>query len=432
MQALATILIFLLTYVGMAAGRLPWLRVDRTGIALLGLILLLVTESVTLDDVGASIDMPTLVLLFALMIISAQFAESGFYDLCARWVTATPAPPWALLALTVGICGALSAFLANDIVLFSLVPLVIAGVSLRGLDPRPFLIALAAASNAGSAATLIGNPQNILIGEIGRLDFFAFLAVCGVPALCSLVLVFLIVWLVWHDRMTETVMAVTRDAPPGIVVHPHDRNQTIKGLIAMLALLALFASGTPREIGALAIAALLLANRKFTSRTMIASVDWPLLLLFACLFGVTGALAKTGIPFNGASWLPGLGKLPDTPLMLTLLTPLTLLMSNTIGNVPSVILIVQVWPDPPKGALYALALLSSLSGNLLLIGSLANIIVAERAAAFGVRLGFGEYAKVGIPVTLLSIAIAVAWLATIQWLPGMPEVWHSAVTTAAE
>jgi Na+/H+ antiporter NhaD/arsenite permease-like protein len=118
--------------------------------------------------------------------------------------------------------------------------------------------------------------------------------------------------------------------------------------------------------------------------------------------------------------------------MLTLLTPLTLLMSNTIGNVPSVILILQVWPNPPKGALYALALLSSLSGNLLLIGSLANIIVAERAAAFGVRLGFGEYAKVGIPVTLLSIAIAVAWLATIQWLPGMPEVWHSPVTAAAD
>src|ERR1700676_2458056 len=144
MQAAIIILVFVLTYIGMAAGRLPWLQVDRTGIALLGVILLLATEALTLDDVGANIDMPTLVLLFSLMIISAQFAAAGFYDKCARWITEAPGPPALILAL---------------------VPLLIAGVEARGLDPRPFVIALAAATNAGSAATFIGNPQNILIGE---------------------------------------------------------------------------------------------------------------------------------------------------------------------------------------------------------------------------------------------------------------------------
>jgi Na+/H+ antiporter NhaD/arsenite permease-like protein len=421
MQAAIIVLVFFLTYVGMAAGRLPWLQVDRTGIALLGVILLLATEAMTLDDVGANIDMPTLVLLFSLMIISAQFAAAGFYDKCARWITETPGPPIVILALTVAICGALAAVLANDIVIFGLVPLLIAGVQARGLDPRPFVIALAAATNAGSAATFIGNPQNILIGEIGNLSFATFLVACGVPAIVALVIVFAVIWVIWHDRMTGTVAAATATSDvPVVPTHPPDRNQTIKGVIATVALLALFSTALPREIGALVIAALLLANRKFTSRTMIAAVDWPLLLLFACLFGVTGALADTGIPWAGISHLQDWGLMPDSLLVLT---PLTLLMSNTIGNVPSVILLMQIWPNPPKGALYGLALLSSLSGNLLLVGSLANLMVVERAAAFGVKLSFAEHAKVGIPVTLLSMAFAVLWLAYMDWLPWLPENW---------
>ena len=231
--------------------------------------------------------------------------------------------------------------------------------------------------------------------------------------------VFAVVWLVWHERMTGTVMAVTRDVPD-VPRHPHDRNQTIKGIIATVALLALFTTALPREIGALVIAALLLANRKFTSRTMIAAVDWPLLLLFACLFGITGALANTGLPWAGIDWLAARGLLPDNLLVLT---PLTLLMSNTIGNVPAVLLLMQIWPNPPQGALYGLAVLSSLAGNLLLVGSIANIIIVERAAAFGVRIGFADYARVGVPVTLLSMAIAVCWLYYIGMLPLLPESW---------
>jgi Na+/H+ antiporter NhaD/arsenite permease-like protein len=150
---------------------------------------------------------------------------------------------------------------------------------------------------------------------------------------------------------------------------------------------------------------------------MIAAVDWPLLLLFACLFGIAGSLAKTGLIWPLVDWLQGAGLMPDN---LAVLTPLTLLMSNTIGNVPATILLVQIWPSPPQGALYGLALLSSLAGNLLLIGSVSNIIVAERAAAFGVDIGFAEYARVSVPATLLSIAFAVFWLAWGEWLPLLP------------
>ena len=199
--------------------------------------------------------------------------------------------------------------------------------------------------------------------------------------------------------------------------HRHDRNQTIKGFVGIAMLLGLFTTALPREIGGLVIAALLLSNRKFTSRTMIAAVDWPLLLLFVCLFAITGALADTGIPWRFISWLDQNGLLPNT---LMVLAPTTLLMSNIIGNVPSVILLLQIWPNPPQGALYALALLSSLAGNLLLVGSLSNLIVVERAQAYGVRLSFAEYARAGVPFTLVSLGFATLWLAWTGWLPWFP------------
>jgi Na+/H+ antiporter NhaD/arsenite permease-like protein len=407
------ILVFVLTYLGMAAGRLPWLQVDRTGIALLGAIALLGTETVTLDDLGASIDFSTLVLLFALMIISSQFVGAGVYDRCADWILEKRASPAVLLALTVAVCGGLSALFTNDILVFSLAPLLVAGARAKSLDPRPFLIALCGACNAGSAATLIGSPQNILIGQIGNLRFLTYFFLGAVPAVVGLIVLYGAIWVVWHDRIDGTVAAISSEVPD-VPRHPIDRAQTVKGLIAMALLIVLFLTRLPREIGGLLIAALLMSDRKVSSRTLLASVDWPLLLLFVCLFAVTGALAETGLPWRAITTLQAQGLMPDN---LAVMAPFTLFMSNVIGNVPSVVLLLQVWPNPPQGALYALALLSSLSGNLLLTGSLSNLIVAERADAFGVRLSFGDYARVGIPATLVAVAFASVWLAWAGWLP---------------
>jgi Na+/H+ antiporter NhaD/arsenite permease-like protein len=417
MHAAIVLLILILTYVGMAAGRIAWLQVDRTGIALLAVIALLASGEMTLDDFGSAVDLPTLAFLFAMMIISAQFAESGFIDLCARTITESRHGTATLLALTVAIGGGLSAILATDILIIAISPLLIAGAQSRGLDPRPLVIALAAATNAGSAATLIGNPQNILIGALGRLDFWTFLAICAVPAMFTLIVVFLVVWLQWRTRISQTVLAATLDVPP-IAVHPLDRNQTIKGAVAVLLLLVLFATPLPRETGALIIAALLLASRKITSRKMIAAVDWPLLLLVACLFGITGALNQSGIAAQILDFLTAHGLLPSS---LVLLTPYSLVASNTIGGVPAALLFLQLWPSAPPGVFYGLALLSSLAGNLLLTGSLTNVLIAERADRMGARLSFAEHARAGVPIAIISIGFAVFWLALTQTLPVLPE-----------
>ncbi|MGC2203634.1 MAG: SLC13 family permease [Stellaceae bacterium] len=416
MHAAIILLILILTYIGMAAGRIAWLQVDRTGIALLAVIALLASGQITLDDFGSAVDLPTLAFLFAMMIISAQFAESGFIDLCARTITETRRGVATLLALTVAIAGGLSAVLATDILIIAISPLLIAGAQSRGLDPRPLVIALAAATNAGSAATLIGNPQNILIGSLGRLDFWSFLAICAVPAIFTLLIVFLVVWLQWRARITQTVLAATLDAPP-TTIHPLDRNQTIKGAVALLALLILFATPLPREIGALIIAALLLASRKITSRTMIAAVDWPLLLLVACLFGITGSLNQAGLAAQILDFLTEHGLLPGN---LLLLAPYSVVASNAIGGVPSAMLFLELWPTAPPGVLYALALLSSLGGNLLLTGSLTNVLIAERADRMGARLSFAEHARAGVPITVISVGFAIFWLILMRAVPLLP------------
>lgn len=400
--------VFVLTYIGMALGRVPGLRIDRTGIALMALAILLATGAIDLTFAARAIDGPTLVLLFALMILSAQFQQAGLYDLCAERITRAAGSPARLLAATIAVAGALSALLSNDVVVFALTPLICAGLARRNLDPRPYLIGLVGAANAGSAATAIGNPQNILIAQVGQLDFWHFMAVCLPPAIAALAIVHVVVARVWRDELS----VAPAPAPPREAA-PIDRWQIAKGLLATVALVAVFALPYPREIGALAVAAALLASRRLSSRQTIAAVDWHLLLLFACLFVVTAAFAETGLAGNALAALEAQGLWPDR---IAVLAPLSLVASNTIGNVPAVILLLAVWTDAPAGALYGLGLLTTLAGNLLLVGSLANIILAERAAGQGVRLGFVDFARAGVPMTLLTMAVAAVWLGFGGWM----------------
>ncbi|WP_286191907.1 SLC13 family permease [Roseomonas genomospecies 6] len=409
---LTVVVLFVVTYAGMALGRFPGLRIDRTGIALVAAILLLAVGALESGQVAAAIDFPTLFILFGLMVLSAQYAASGFYDWCALRVAQAARSPARLLAVTVAVGGGLSAVLANDVVVFAMTPMLCVGLAARGLDPRPYLIALAGAANAGSAATVIGNPQNILIGQMGHLDFWRFLSVCGVPALAGLVCVYAVVWFAWKGRFGEPANGAVGEG--GAEPVELDRAQLGKAVVATLVLLGLFTTDLPHEIGVLLVAGAMLVSRRLASREMLGMVDWHLLVLFASLFAINHALKLTGLPAEFIGGLEAAGWLPDR---LAVMTPLALAASNSIGNVPAVILLLSAWPSPPEGALYGLAVLSTLAGNLLIPGSLANIIVVERAAAAGVRLGFLEHARCGIPMTLLSMGFAVLWLWGTGWMP---------------
>ena len=402
------LVVFALTYVGMAFGRVPGLKLDRTGIALLAVAVLLASTAVDPAFVGAAVDPPTLLVLFGLMVVSAQLGHSGFYAECAARIVRSQLTPPRLLGLTILVAGGLSAVLVNDIVVFAMTPLLIAGLGRRGLDPRPFLLGRAAASNAGSAATIIGNPQNILIATVADIGFWQFFFVCAPPAAVALLVTYVVIARLWHIELSAGIRPTEPEAVNS------DREQIIKGLAAVAALVFWFSAGLPREVGALVVAALLLASRKVASRATLAEVDWHLLVLFACLFVVTGAVAAIGTAGVVVDWLAGHGVLPDR---LAVLAPLALVLSNTIGNVPAVVLLTTFWTEAGENVLIALGLLSTLAGNLLIVGSIANLIVTERAAALGVRLTFRDFARAGVPITAITMVFAVAWLAFVGVLP---------------
>jgi Na+/H+ antiporter NhaD/arsenite permease-like protein len=399
------VIVFALVYLGMALGRVPGLAVDRTGVALIGLIVLLASGELTLAAAGQAVDMPTIALLFALMILSAQFEVSGFYALVADRVTHAARNPRALMLAIVATTGVLSAILTNDVVVFALTPLVCRGLMARGVDARPYLVALAGSANAGSAATLIGNPQNILIGQAGGLGFWTYIATALPPVIVALFVVYLAVLGTWRRSLVAPGPA-DLTVPPAV-----DRFQLAKAVLAVAALVVLFLTPLPRDLSALAVAGFLLLSRKMSSRDMIGAADWHLLLLFVCLFGVTAAFAATGLAQQGLQSLAGHGLVPER---LSVMAPLMLAASNSIGNVPTIILILSIVPGLSHGALTGLALLSTFAGNLLLTGSLCNIIVAERAQSAGARLGFADFARSGVVITVLTMTVAASWL----WLIG--------------
>lgn len=395
-----TYLVFGLVYLGMFLGRLPHLALDRTGVALLGAIVLIVSGVLTPQAAWLAIDLPTLGLLFGLMVVSAQFRLGGFYSHFTLRLSALQISAPGLLGLVVASAGALSAFLSNDIICLVMAPVLIAGCLGRNLNPVPFLLALACAANIGSAATLIGNPQNMLIGQVLQLDFAAYSLQALVPVLAGLLVTWAVVVAVYRGRW-----ALQRE-PPDLQVRPFSRWQTGKAFAVLIAIVTAFLLGPwPREIVALAAAGVLLTSRSMHSRDMLQLVDWQLMVLFAGLFVVNHALLQTGAPAAIVGDLRGLGVDITQPgwLMLAIIA-----LSNIVSNVPAVMLLLPFAEHPLGGAV--LALCSTLAGNLLIVGSIANIIVVDQAARYGITISWREHARVGIPVTLLSLVVAVAWL----------------------
>jgi Na+/H+ antiporter NhaD/arsenite permease-like protein len=408
------LVVFALVYVGMVLGRLPRLQIDRTGIALLGTLVLLAVGAVPLEDAKAAIDTPTLGLLFAFMVLSAQLRLGGFYDRVVEGVTALDLSPERLLAAIIVVSGALSAVFTNDVICLAVAPLVIGACERRRLDAVPFLLALACATNVGSAATLIGNPQNILIGQRLGLSFSRYLIDAGVPALLSLAVIWLAVARLYRGRFDAGGRAPVPPAQHGLPIGgpapPWDAWQTTKGLIVTAVLLVIFlATDWPREIAALAGAGVLLCSRKLHSRRMLGLVDWQLLVLFAGLFVVNHALATTGAPEQAVAALAARGIDARAPGWLFVIT---VVLSNAVSNVPAVMLLLPLASHPAAGSVLALA--STLAGNLFLVGSIANLIVADAAARQGIAIGWREHARVGVPVTIATLAIAAAWLALLH------------------
>lgn len=403
MPPLLPLVLFALTYLGMALGRIPGLAIDRTGCALLGAVAFLATGEISLADAKAAIDAPTLAVLFGMMILSAQYQLSGVYTALGTWLARTRSPRRLLLGVLV-VAAALAAVLTNDVICFALTPLLATALVAGGLDALPFLLALACAANIGSALTPIGNPQNILIAQRLGLDFLPFVLACAAPVVASLAFAYL--WLVRgvpRERPAGPPPAPAADAPP------LDRWQAQKAVFLTAAAIALFLSPLPAGVTALAIAGVVLTSRRMHTRNMLALVDWQLLALFCGLFVVNHGLEQSGWTAAAQRALAGLGTDLARPVVLV---PVVVLLGNLVGNVPAVMLLLPFVPQrPPVG--WAIALTSTFAGNTVLVGSIANLIVAEQARRLGLRFGFREHLRAGLPVAVVSLVLA--GLAMLLW-----------------
>jgi Na+/H+ antiporter NhaD/arsenite permease-like protein len=406
----AAIAVFAATYLVMALGRAPGLRMDRAGAALAGAAAMYGLGILSGEEVFAAIDHHTIVLLLGMMIVTANLKLAGAFDLVGEALAARVARPLPLLTAVTVSTGVLSAFLVNDTVCLVMTPLVVTLVLKLGRDPVPYAIAVATASNVGSVATITGNPQNMIIGSLSKIPYVDFAAALAPVALIGLALVVVAVALSFRSEFFGTAAAL----PAPVADVPHfaravriHKPLVAKSLLVTAAMIAAFFAGLPVATAAIIGGGLLLVTRRVKPERIWREIDWPLLVMFCGLFVVTAALRKIALTPDVLAFVD---RLPlGEPAALTLVSAG---LSNIVSNVPAVLVlqpIVERLADPERAWLVT-AMSSTLAGNLTLVGSVANLIVAERARAFGVEVGFWPYLKVGLPLTLATLALGLAFV----------------------
>jgi Na+/H+ antiporter NhaD/arsenite permease-like protein len=394
--------IFIATYAVVAFGSLPLLRIDRTGAAIVGAILMVVAGGLTLDQAWAAIDHRTLLLLFGMMVLIANLRLARFFRTVAGLVVTNVRHPAVMLVAVVFTSGILSALFVNDTICLVFTPILIEIAVLRQHRPLPYLLALATASNIGSVATITGNPQNMLIGSLSGISYTEFSASLAPIAIVGLSLDAAILY--WLFRKDLVPMGVE---PMGRGPKPMHRAMMTKALLVSAGVLVGFVLGYDPALVAIAAAAVLLLTRRVHPEKLYGKVDWDLLMLFIGLFVVIAGVEHVGLVDRLFTYLQPLGI--ETTLGLTLVATG---LSNLISNVPAVMLfksLIPTWSDPHTAWL-TLAMASTLAGNLTLVGSIANLIVLQGARRQGITISFWDYTRVGLPVTLATLAFGVWWL----------------------
>jgi len=401
-RKLAALVIFVASYMGLAIGKIPGLGIDRAGVALVGAGLMVGSGVLSLEDAYKAIDMDTITLLLGMMIVVASLRLSGFFAIVTTWAVEHAKTPMILLCAVTATSGLFSAFLVNDAICLVLAPLVLDLTLRMGRKPVPYLLALAMASNVGSTATITGNPQNIMIGSFSQIPYATFAMALGPVALAGLVITVGLVALLHRGEFTGDG-AVTA-AHVKIPVH---RVLVGRALVATAVMVALFFAGQKPAKAAIVIGGLLLLTRRIKSKRVYAEIDWSLLLMFAGLFiivaGAQQALLTQDMIARVGSW-----HLDQVPV----LSAVTAVLSNLVSNVPAVLMMkpfVASLPDHARAWL-TIAMASTLAGNFTILGSIANLIVVQKAATRGVVIGFWDYFRVGAPLTVITLVIGTIWM----------------------
>ena len=396
------LLVFCVTWVLIAFRRLRWLPIGRPAGALTGAVAMVAVGASTPEQAWGAIDGGTICLLLGMMLITAYLLRDGLFGWCADRVLGVANTPLKLLLAVSWAAAALSALLVNDTVCLFMTPLLLAILRRTALPPAPFLLALATSANIGSACTLVGNPQNMLIGSMSGIGFGSFAAVV-LPAVIVGMIVHTLILLAFYGRGLAALDPIRPSAP---IVLPLT-GEALRAAVVFGGVVLAFFAGLDLGFAALGGGVALMVLDRREPREAFEAVDWSVLLFFAGLFVVVDGLGRTGLPLQAWNALDGALALDTVPGLAWITVALTV-GSNVVSNVPLVLLVGDRLAEigNPKLAWTLLAFVTTVAGNLTLIGSVANIIVAEQSRDV-YEIGFFEYLKLGFPSTVAVLAVGV-------------------------
>lgn len=392
-------LVLVLSYVGLGLGYVPGLRMNRATIALAGSAGLIALGTLSLDAAWEAIDAATIVFLLSMMVINAYLAYAGFFKLALLYLLRLTRSPLGLLGLLTGGTGLLSAFFLNDTLALVSTPLTLQLARSLGLNPIPYLLAIAGATNIGSLATLSGNPQNILVGSFSGIGYVPFAQALAPVAIVGLGLQVGLLWCLYPEVRSIHPCPIK----PAARLRVH-RPLLLKTAWVTACLLTAFVVGLPLAESAFLAAAVLLVTRRIKPQRILREVDWSLLVMFSGLFILTRCVQSLHLADFAIGWV-------THPLGLL---AVTVTLSNLISNVPAVLLLQGFIPLEATQHWLLLAAGSTLAGNLTLFGSVANLIMVEAAAAEGDRLSFWQHLRFGVPITALTLALTYAWVVQLS------------------
>lgn len=400
------LVIFILTYLFIAVNRTPWFEIKRSYVALAGGLLMLLAGALSLEQAFDSIDFKVIFLLLGMMCVVAGLEYTGFFSLLSDILMKHSSPGPKLLLSVMALSAFTSAIALNDAVVLMFTPIVIRCCHNLKVNPIPYLIGLMISANIGSIATAVGNPQNAYIASYSGISFTDF-SLYSIPiALICLAVSYIMLVLMFRGSLSQ--MKYTE------VVHEQETEKDKVRLTAMLILLVATFIGfmltgvfdfelyqVALVSGAISLVVVMTSAPK-NAVWVVKRVDWHILLFFIGLFVLIGGAFDSGLITDLTEEIPLFSGGTPNPVGLSVFS---VILSNLVSNVPAVMLTAQIMPSADTMTWIVLAASSTLAGNMTLLGSAANIIVAERSERYGIRVDFARHMLIGTMVTVVTVAV---------------------------
>lgn len=402
-QELVAGLILLATLIVFTLGKSPVFRVDRAGMSIIGASLMTAFGILSIDEAVQAIDAKTIVVLFSLMVVVSNLKLAGFFTYIGKLVfTHIHSGKTLLLAVTF-MSGILSSIVINDIVCLLFTPVVIMICLKVKVNPVPYLLAVAMASNIGSACTFIGNPQNVLIGSLSKVPAGEYFLSAAPISFLGLIMLYLAISFKYGKDLS---VRFNFESDNNSIIHKYLLSKTI---IVLALVIIFYLVGFDLSLTASFGAAFLLINARIKPERVYEDIDFNLLIMFIGLFIIIAGVEKSGLLELINSFLP-----PEYMKEIPLFSVMAIILSNIVSNVPAVLLLRYYIPVDEQILWQALALLSTIAGNLTVFGSIANLIVIEIAKKQGIKITSRQYLKIGFPLTILLSIISIVWFEFIN------------------